>query len=641
MTELFIDKQPVVLPEAFSITIIDENPFFTKNGKYTYDITLSLLDPINARIYNHLNRRNRKGSIPKNRSAYLIVDNEVVLNGTEVILEYSESEVKIQLVSGNSELNFLIGGDRKLRDLDLGEASPYKSEDWRVTARMVYDDLNKGYPERDWILAPYTAGYDIDLYGSGAINKSLLHIGNQFTLPNYTQMPGIENTTEAKPQYEASYSGQIPQPYLCFIIRKVLESLGYVLEYNALEEDPVRSQVYIVHGYRTLKFAKMLPNWTVTDFFDHLETWLDAITIVDAYRKTVRIEFNYQAAESSDITELDVLDEYTAEVEEDNNTRIQTSNVAYDLDSDDYYLYMNLTDFVRKNTKDKKIPFSSISSLMERIEDPAITDNYEHIFVVKNPYYVGDFIAYKLNNINTVKKIDSFKPLMNNPESEDIDITLKIVPASFVSVVIETIKEGSGLTSDFWVQIPVAEDYDDLLTQGGENTYPGDDAVNTFITNIQEAIGEESGEEEVKGGTRLRLALYAGLKILNRKRLGGGSGGDPVIFSARYPTPFVEGLYEDFTESKQEKYMSIANRLRNPFRLEEMNEDIYSRLVNVINTNEVHKLSFINPKISRISDIFLVRNKQYRCIKIERTVTQKGFNSIAKGEFYPHKHTDI
>lgn len=80
MTELYIDRQLVVLPETFSITIIEENPSFTKNGSYTYDISLSLLDSINAKIYKHLNRLNRKGDIPKNRSAYLVVDNEPVLD---------------------------------------------------------------------------------------------------------------------------------------------------------------------------------------------------------------------------------------------------------------------------------------------------------------------------------------------------------------------------------------------------------------------------------------------------------------------------------------------------------------------------------------------------------------------------------
>jgi hypothetical protein len=42
MTELYIDGQPVVLPDSFIIKIVHENPFLEKNGEYTYDVTLSL-----------------------------------------------------------------------------------------------------------------------------------------------------------------------------------------------------------------------------------------------------------------------------------------------------------------------------------------------------------------------------------------------------------------------------------------------------------------------------------------------------------------------------------------------------------------------------------------------------------------------
>ena len=42
MTELFIDGVSVVLPAAVEIQVKRENPFFTKNGEYTYDIELAL-----------------------------------------------------------------------------------------------------------------------------------------------------------------------------------------------------------------------------------------------------------------------------------------------------------------------------------------------------------------------------------------------------------------------------------------------------------------------------------------------------------------------------------------------------------------------------------------------------------------------
>ena len=47
MTELYIDGTSVVLPADLSTSVKRENPFFTKNGEYTYDITLQLSNSIN------------------------------------------------------------------------------------------------------------------------------------------------------------------------------------------------------------------------------------------------------------------------------------------------------------------------------------------------------------------------------------------------------------------------------------------------------------------------------------------------------------------------------------------------------------------------------------------------------------------
>jgi hypothetical protein len=117
MTELFIDRQPVVLPKDFSFRIIAENPFLIKNGADTTKLALSLPNPENAKIYRHYSRTNSRLEIAAIRTAILIADSDVLLNGTEIISEITDTEVKIQPVSGESELNYFTGGDRKLNSL--------------------------------------------------------------------------------------------------------------------------------------------------------------------------------------------------------------------------------------------------------------------------------------------------------------------------------------------------------------------------------------------------------------------------------------------------------------------------------------------------------------------------------------------
>lgn len=128
MTKLYIDEQPVALPEDFSFELIRENPFFTKGGSFTFDISLNLDIPTNAKLYKHINRFN-SATLFRNRSARLVVDGRTLLNGLEIILEINELSVSIQLASGNSELNFLVGGEKNyhlLISVDVKHRQPKK-----------------------------------------------------------------------------------------------------------------------------------------------------------------------------------------------------------------------------------------------------------------------------------------------------------------------------------------------------------------------------------------------------------------------------------------------------------------------------------------------------------------------------------
>ena len=77
MTELFINGVSVVLPKDFSVQVKRENSFVTKNGEYTYDITLPLTNPINAELYKNINRLNNLQRLETKRSAVLVADNRV------------------------------------------------------------------------------------------------------------------------------------------------------------------------------------------------------------------------------------------------------------------------------------------------------------------------------------------------------------------------------------------------------------------------------------------------------------------------------------------------------------------------------------------------------------------------------------
>lgn len=119
MIKLMIDGERVNLAADLSLEFYDRNPFFTSEGQHTLDIDISLADPQNSRIYNNMHRID-VAKRPIGRSAVLYYEKGVIISGKEVVLEIDSRIVKIQIVAGNSEFNYIAGSDKRLRELDLG-----------------------------------------------------------------------------------------------------------------------------------------------------------------------------------------------------------------------------------------------------------------------------------------------------------------------------------------------------------------------------------------------------------------------------------------------------------------------------------------------------------------------------------------
>ena len=84
MLKLIIDRQEVVTPADFSAEYHITNPYFTREGEHTYDIDIDITNPVNAKVYGHINRHD-VASWPKNRSALIVTEQGTVMRGTEVI----------------------------------------------------------------------------------------------------------------------------------------------------------------------------------------------------------------------------------------------------------------------------------------------------------------------------------------------------------------------------------------------------------------------------------------------------------------------------------------------------------------------------------------------------------------------------
>ena len=127
------------------------NPFFTKKGEWTLDIDINLHDPQNALVYKSINRIDVR-THPTNRTAVLFNADRLILHGTEVIDSIDENKAKIQLVGGNSELNYLGGISRHIQDVDMGIMNLGNTEQEMLDNAVA--SWGGSYPDQEWVCLP-------------------------------------------------------------------------------------------------------------------------------------------------------------------------------------------------------------------------------------------------------------------------------------------------------------------------------------------------------------------------------------------------------------------------------------------------------------------------------------------------------
>lgn len=332
MIKLFIDGSEVHLAADISLEFYDRNPFFTSEGQHTLDIDISLDDPRNAVIYNAIHRIDI-AKHPQNRSAILYCEKGVIIKGTEIILEISDRNVKIQIAAGNSELNFLTGSDKYIRDLDLGGID-------ELSESIAQDSLYASYPTFDFVCCPVVA--KAKLFGQGV---------NEIAASSdvYNEINETEGATSVTIKKGTTLC---PQPYLAAIVRRVITALGYNIASNILGSHKELSKLIFVHGYKTLKYNEMVENWKVSDFISEVEKLCGVRFLVDNNTKNVEVQTlrsYYSATAVEIVNSADIVGNVDKKYDQDPPDDITYHNVSYKFPNTPIYKRYALdADFAQK-----------------------------------------------------------------------------------------------------------------------------------------------------------------------------------------------------------------------------------------------------------------------------------------------------
>jgi len=581
MTNLFIDGVEVVLPSEFSITVKQENAFFTKNGEYTYDIELSLLVPENAKLYGFLNRLNITERPATKRKAVLVADNRVYLNGTEIITGWTDTKVSIQLVSGNSELNYFVGSDELISTLAMKETNPV------VSGSVSTDYVKKTYPDVDYnLMMTYDSLHQVDkniwlyrLYNNDVNNPYAGYIVQKEDIQPYDY---------------------IPQPYLCAYMRELLKALGYTLEYNAIEDTPWKS-VYIVHVCDTYKWNEMLPGWTAKDFLQNIETMFNGSFLIDHRTKKVSFLLNVSYLPKVRNVHLqNVVDAYTVEVEEEEESDAVNSTIKYKLPSSEYYKMRCLPDVVKEAAKHKVID-EGLFAFFGKPENQVTDTIFDYQSVNRKIIYLeGSGI---MSNLEMVDELASL--VRENAESE---LELEFVPAELTerAFYMEGIDPGGFYFGQYYIpSVSVSDDEPD------ETTY---DSIHNMVNNLSEKTESKSN---------IFLAFFRGL---NPIQIG-------VMPANSYPLAFIDRFFPttSWPATLPSDYPT--------FNLVEMEKYFYSNAYKIDRKNAI-KITCYDSNLYPASSVFEIFNRRYLAKEIEYTIGPNGRTQAWTGTFYPASISD-
>lgn len=572
MTQLYIDSKEVKLPSEFELELITENPYFTRVGSYTYEIEIDLHDPTNRNIYKNINRADVTQRI-KNRKAVIITNGLCAINGIEVILSIDSFTAKIQIIAGNSQLNYE-GGENSIRSINFDK--------FTLDPNTAINTLFGTYPQFNATFTPIISYVDKD---GNASTLNLVRVGENIT---------FERVNNIAPQY-----------YLLYYIDNLLQKLGFTKGTNELETDPTWQRIFVANPYKDSAPGELLPDWTINEFIEQIEKFFKCVVSINSITGIYDIINMDKYYENAEIIYLDeVIDNDLEKVyDTDTNYSYAYENVSYNLPSEDYYNYLKLKDGIRDiciiETKESYQDFES---------------NYDQ-------YYSGPYILnstdYNLNFVvseftsddDTVKGLKMIDRLRDAGDTTSQNKTsFDIIPAE-----VDTIEVYSEPSARYLLGTAIKKVRSEAESQ----------AINDLING--------SGDIEGDIPDKLYVGIYYGICTAWNK----GTSSHPEQYWDKMPMSSFDKYFMTkpigFTNSQSliilPDYSLVLygdNGLYNA---------VYKNK-KVIDTTVEYRFRFIVNQIYDLNRIFLIGNKKYYCKEIHYNISSKGIDKIAEGIFY-------
>ena len=602
-----------------SIKLTYANQYVTDDGEYSYDINFPMSIMDNRRVFHNVSRFDVSKVTQKYNDCKLYVSGRLILSGVGTVISVTEAEIKLQIVGGKSRIKF----NDKLTKHYIDEI-PFGTAD-----KPGYT-VDKGFSQKfkDKISEIYRLNEDKSEF-LGAEGRWCFMPVRDETNDLIANFVGVDRTKQFI-GYNAPFIMNLAvQPNLMYIFRKVVEYEGYSLKRNDFDCKPW-NLLYIASAYKTRELCKALPHWSSYTFIEEFRKLFNATIVFDDIKKTCSV-INASELTTADSVEIEPLDEYTTDYDEDGSfSTSSTANLEYNLgdsaNRDNYEVipkkvFDSFEIVHSEELMGSDRQFASTTLLWsEKKKRQTIIENYGDYYI-----YVEDEDGNK-----NWKLAGIWSPLIRDSASDDY-VDLNISPAAQV---VENINFKSGLLEDNYYEkrcllsIPNDKEPDSKECDIDEDGYS--------YTSVQDALDDESmldtsedeqecmniffilpGRVQTGDGTNTRLSWVG-----NKSRWPQFMTDYRINYGYRFSgIAFID-----------DAYYSLALCMKSEIGTTCLGS-LHDNGLKIDNKNCL-QIKFKSEVIPDPSNTYIIHNKKYVCEKIELEVKDDQIEPIIVGYFY-------
>lgn len=613
---IIVDNHKAVLPSGFSFEYNAENRLFLGRDGYSLSMTFPMKGcPENIAIFGHIHR----ADIAKNAAHFecSIVGGKVSLFGTLSVTKITETEVQCQFSEGRCSQTVTDPfEDVLVSDLDLGAGPSFDPS--AVTPSQAWKSIDDGANE---VALPW-------------VNESYPSAPN-----NWVEYKGGTYSWNAE-------NGSLSwQPYLIVIAKRICAAINYDCDFTEWEQSQLRHLIIcntLPGTWGLPDYARVLPEWSVSEFFAKLELFLMCEFEFDHRARSVKMSFSKNILAKVPPVHLEnVVDSYETEISRDENAScdyIAAKRLAYKECSHSMQNFY-ACDWYIQNPDIIKV-YDTLAELIQKNKRRDTTDEYGQPKVVWGER-IDELRGRDGTTVQALlyaKDVDTYF-VFRSIGVEYLKITRPITRLRVVQVYVlqpvNVFGSGSVESDDVdteeleFVPVCIMDTYVDQSEDMGNMMFLNPSSYNEDVSTDVENEGE--GETRQPRATARIIEGQKDKKSGYYDEIYVGFWNGTNINPGKQPCPVIDGITvnQDWSVVRM---TGMSMRIKPGISA---NTSHLQLQLPQVNPRQKFKFTWLSDEIPNPRAIFHIRGKRYLCEKITASFTKDGMSQKLKGEFYP------